>query len=69
MNHSLEVDANRKEVRNACKSFVKLPEGKIRLGKSNFGKKNIMEAVIRKCDKQVWTGFMLLIIGLRVGLS
>lgn len=51
MNDRLEVVANIEEMRNACKIFVRVPEGKIRLGKPNFGRKDIIEVVVRKCDK------------------
>ena len=51
-------------MKNECKIFVNITEGKIRLGKSNFGVENIIEMVLKKRDKQVWAGFMLVRIGL-----
>jgi hypothetical protein len=47
----LEGLASKEEMRNECKIIVNVPEGKTWLGKSNFGVENIIELVVRKCDK------------------
>jgi len=55
-------------MKNEYKIVVNVTEGKTRLGKSKFGVENIMEMVLKKGDKQVWAGFMLVRIDLCGGL-